>query len=107
MMENGDTREDLMLPKGTEESDKLAEQIREAFANGQELTVGVLKAMGEVRGARCGPRGRGCSRRGPAARGPCCKTWGWWRCAPLPVLSGIHRPRPHPLAPLFSKPCRR
>ncbi|KAI8466066.1 MAG: eukaryotic elongation factor 5A hypusine, DNA-binding OB fold-domain-containing protein [Monoraphidium minutum] len=47
MMENGDTREDLMLPKGTEESDKLTESIRELFSGGQELTVGVLKAMGE------------------------------------------------------------
>ncbi|KIY96709.1 Eukaryotic translation initiation factor 5A-1 [Monoraphidium neglectum] len=47
MLENGDTREDLMLPKGTEESDKLAETIREQFASGQELAVGVLKAMGE------------------------------------------------------------
>lgn len=49
MMENGDTREDLMLPKGTEEADKLAESIKEQFGSGQELIVGVLKAMGEVR----------------------------------------------------------
>jgi translation initiation factor 5A len=55
MLENGDTREDLMLPKGTEEADKLAESIREMFSGGQELVVGVLKAMGEVRG----PRGYG------------------------------------------------
>lgn len=47
MMENGDTREDLQLPKGTEEADKLADQIREQFGAGQELVVGVLKAMGE------------------------------------------------------------
>lgn len=47
MLENGDTREDLMLPKGTEELEKLAEQIKEQFAAGQELVVGVLKAMGE------------------------------------------------------------
>jgi translation initiation factor 5A len=47
MLENGDTREDLTLPKGTEEADKLAESIREQFANGQELVLGVLKAMGE------------------------------------------------------------
>jgi hypothetical protein len=47
MLENGDTREDLMLPKGTEEADKLAESIKEQFAAGQELVVGVLKAMGE------------------------------------------------------------
>lgn len=47
MMENGDTREDLTLPKGTDEADKLAESIKEQFAAGQELVVSVLKAMGE------------------------------------------------------------
>jgi translation initiation factor 5A len=47
MAENGDTREDLTLPKGTEDAEKLAEAIKEAFANGQELIVSVLKAMGE------------------------------------------------------------
>ena len=47
MAENGDTREDLMLPKGTDESDKLAESIKEQFASGTELLVSVLKAMGE------------------------------------------------------------
>lgn len=47
MAENGDTREDLSLPKGTDESDKLAEQIRDMYSNGQELVVSVLKAMGE------------------------------------------------------------
>ncbi len=35
MLDNGDTREDLTLPKGTEESDKLAESIKEQFAAGQ------------------------------------------------------------------------
>ncbi len=47
MAENGDTREDLTLPKGTEDAEKLAEQIKESFAAGQELVVSVLKAMGE------------------------------------------------------------
>jgi translation initiation factor 5A len=47
MAENGDTREDLTLPKGTEEADKLAESIREQHAAGVELNVSVLKAMGE------------------------------------------------------------
>lgn len=47
MAENGDTREDLTLPKGTEDAEKLAEQIRQQFADGQELVVSVLKAMGE------------------------------------------------------------
>jgi len=47
MAENGDTREDLALPKGTDDADKLAEQIKEGFAAGQELVVSVLKAMGE------------------------------------------------------------
>jgi translation initiation factor 5A len=47
MAENGDTREDLSLPKGTDEAEKLAAQIKEQFAGGQELVVSVLKAMGE------------------------------------------------------------
>lgn len=47
MAENGDTREDLSLPKGTDEAEKLAAQIKEQFASGQELVVSVLKAMGE------------------------------------------------------------
>jgi translation initiation factor 5A len=47
MAENGDTREDLTLLKGTEEADKLAESIREQHAAGVELNVSVLKAMGE------------------------------------------------------------
>lgn len=47
MAENGDTREDLTLPKGTEDAEKLAAQIKEEFANGSEMVVSVLKAMGE------------------------------------------------------------
>eukprot|EP00775_Hariotina_reticulata_P011707 gene11707-11852_t len=47
MMENGDTREDLTLPTGTEEADKLAAQLKADFADGKELVVSVLKAMGE------------------------------------------------------------
>jgi len=47
MADNGDTREDLSLPKGTEEAEKLAEQIKEQFHAGQEVIVSVLKAMGE------------------------------------------------------------
>lgn len=47
MLENGDTREDLQLPNGTEESQKLAESIKADFEDGKEVVVGVLKAMGE------------------------------------------------------------
>jgi len=47
MLENGDTREDLTLPRGTDESEKLAESIKSEFADGKEIVVGVLKAMGE------------------------------------------------------------
>jgi translation initiation factor 5A len=47
MLENGDTREDLQLPSGTEESQKLAESIKAEFEDGKEVIVGVLKAMGE------------------------------------------------------------
>ncbi|WIA08254.1 hypothetical protein OEZ85_007698 [Tetradesmus obliquus] len=47
MAENGDTREDLTLPKGTDDSEKLAAQLREQFSGGNELIVSVLKSMGE------------------------------------------------------------
>ena len=47
MLENGDTREDLALPKGTDEAEKLSDTLKEQFAAGTEVVVGVLKAMGE------------------------------------------------------------
>lgn len=43
----GETREDLTLPKGTDEAEKLAESLKEQFSAGQELVVSVLRAMGE------------------------------------------------------------
>lgn len=43
MEENGTTREDLMLPKGTEDAEKLAISIREQYAAGSELSISVLK----------------------------------------------------------------
>ena len=46
MADNGDTREDLKLPGGHDEADKLADQIREGFDNGKELVVTILQAMG-------------------------------------------------------------
>jgi translation initiation factor 5A len=45
MMDNGETREDLMLPNQTEEDNKLADQIQKDFEDGKELTLSVLKAM--------------------------------------------------------------
>lgn len=47
MDDNGNTREDLMLPKGTDEADKLAETIKTYHTDGKEMVVTVLKAMGE------------------------------------------------------------
>jgi len=47
MEENGGTREDLKLPTGTDEADKLAVQLKADFAEGKEIIVTVLKAMGE------------------------------------------------------------
>lgn len=43
MDEAGNTREDLSLPKGTEELDKVADQIKEYYADGREMVVTVLK----------------------------------------------------------------
>jgi len=47
MDEAGNTRDDLTLPRGTDEADKLAETIKNQFNDGAELAVTVLKAMGE------------------------------------------------------------
>lgn len=47
MMENGDLREDLCLPSQTDDDNKLAEQIRADVTAEKELTVSVLKAMGD------------------------------------------------------------
>jgi hypothetical protein len=55
MDEGGSTREDLTLPTGTEEADKLAEQIKDMFHGGQELAVTVLKVSCTLLGlgSRC------------------------------------------------------
>lgn len=42
MSENGDTKDDLTLPSGTDDLDKLAIQIKDDFDAGKELTVSVL-----------------------------------------------------------------
>jgi len=43
MNENGDTREDMILPQ-----DELGEKIREAYDAGDELMISILSAMGHV-----------------------------------------------------------
>ena len=47
MDDSGNTKDDLALPKGTDDAVKLAEQIQADFDEGKELVVTVLKAMGE------------------------------------------------------------
>eukprot|EP00798_Chlamydomonas_sp_ICE-L_P031172 gene31172-6314_t len=46
MEENGTTRDDLALPSGTEENDKLAKLVQSDFDEGKELNVTITKAMG-------------------------------------------------------------
>ena len=43
MDEAGNTKDDLTLPKGTDDSEKLASQIQADFDAGKELVVTVLK----------------------------------------------------------------
>lgn len=43
MDESGNTKDDLSLPKGTDDAEKLAQQIKEDFDAGKELVVTVLK----------------------------------------------------------------
>lgn len=47
MEESGAIRDDMRLPTGTDEAEKLAELIKVEFADGKELVVSVLKAMGD------------------------------------------------------------
>lgn len=48
MDEGGNIRDDLTLPKGTEESDRLAQQLKDQHGDENfELVVTVVKAMGE------------------------------------------------------------
>lgn len=47
MDDAGNTREDLTLPKGTEELDKVADQIKDFHGDGKEMLVQVLKSMDE------------------------------------------------------------
>lgn len=43
MLEDGSTKDDLGLPRGTDDSEKLAVQIKEEFDSGKELILTVLK----------------------------------------------------------------
>lgn len=45
MDEAGNTKDDLSLPKGTDDAEKLAQQIKEDFDAGKELVVTVLKVI--------------------------------------------------------------
>lgn len=42
MTDSGDTKDDLSLPKGTDDLEKLAEQIQADFEEGKEVVVSVL-----------------------------------------------------------------
>eukprot|EP00955_Chlamydomonas_euryale_P088601 364397-Chlamydomonas_euryale.AAC.8 len=43
MLENGDTRDDLSLPTGTDDADKLAAELKVDFDEGKEILVTVTK----------------------------------------------------------------
>ncbi|KAG2431641.1 hypothetical protein HYH02_013218 [Chlamydomonas schloesseri] len=47
MDESGNTRDDLFLPTGTDENDKLAEIMKDHWSNDKEMAITVLKAMGQ------------------------------------------------------------
>ena len=53
MDEGGNTKDDLGLPKGTDDADKLAEQIKKDFDDGKELVVTVLKVSNHCNCALC------------------------------------------------------
>ena len=45
MDEGGNTKDDLGLPKGTDDAEKLADQIKQDFDDGKELVVTVVKVL--------------------------------------------------------------
>jgi translation initiation factor 5A len=47
MDDTGNTKDDLSLPKGTDDAEKLAEQLKKDFEDGKDLVVTVTKAMNE------------------------------------------------------------
>jgi hypothetical protein len=49
MDDSGNNRDDLTLPKGTEDAEKLAKQIVEDFEAGKEISVTVLKVRPRLR----------------------------------------------------------
>ncbi len=51
LREDGSIREDLMLPKGTEEADRIAAQLKVDYADGKEIVVTVLKVGRREAGA--------------------------------------------------------
>ena len=50
MTEGGDLKDDLQLPSGTDEAEKLAVVIRQDFDAGKELSVSVMKVGKEEEG---------------------------------------------------------
>ena len=46
MDDKGDTREDLKLPSGHDDAEKLADEIRAGFDDGKELVITILQSMG-------------------------------------------------------------
>jgi len=46
MDDKGDTREDLKLPSGHDDVEKLSDEIRAGFDDGKELVITILQAMG-------------------------------------------------------------
>ena len=47
MEESGETKDDLSLPSGTDDLDKLAEDLKAAFDDGKDMIITVLSAMNQ------------------------------------------------------------
>jgi hypothetical protein len=63
MLENGDVRDDLTLPTGTDDADKLAATLKADFAEGKEILVTVTK-VSWTWGSKAASRERGGSSAG-------------------------------------------
>jgi len=60
MDDSGNTKDDLKLPTGTDDADKLARELKAEFSDGKELTVTVVSVRGPRSASAGHPRHQKC-----------------------------------------------
>ena len=94
MDEAGNTKDDLSLPKGTDDAEKLATQIQEDFEAGKELVVTVLKVSLMSRDVFCFAHKHSCDTGPPMTSMELrlyitCQVYGWNRSLTELVLKAV------------------